>query len=153
MGFNTTVMYGGYVIYPLLGGILAGLAWNYAFLHLPSQNSIVAETAPFEHRAAFMDAQNTMIPLGMTIGPPHNGAGPQLHWPQWHFSNCCPDCPGNTDYGRNNRQAKAVCWLILLASLSTVVEPLIIAVVDSILSLHTEGEVFHEIILSSRKPK
>jgi MFS family permease len=69
MGFNTTVMYGGYVIYPLLGGILAGLAWNYAFLHLPSQNSIVAETAPFEHRAAFMDAQNTMIPLGMTIGP------------------------------------------------------------------------------------
>ena len=32
MGFNTTVMYMGYVIYPLLGGALAGLAWNYAFL-------------------------------------------------------------------------------------------------------------------------
>jgi MFS transporter, ACDE family, multidrug resistance protein len=32
MGLNTTVMYAGYVIYPLLGGALAGLAWNYAFL-------------------------------------------------------------------------------------------------------------------------
>jgi ACDE family multidrug resistance protein len=32
MGFNTMVMYVGYVIYPLLGGALAGLAWNYAFL-------------------------------------------------------------------------------------------------------------------------
>ncbi len=32
MGLNTTVMYVGYIIYPLLGGALAGLAWNYAFL-------------------------------------------------------------------------------------------------------------------------
>lgn len=32
MGFNTTVMYMGYIVYPLLGGALAGLAWNYAFL-------------------------------------------------------------------------------------------------------------------------
>jgi predicted MFS family arabinose efflux permease len=32
MGFNITVMYLGYVIYPLLGGALAGLAWNYVFL-------------------------------------------------------------------------------------------------------------------------
>jgi hypothetical protein len=42
---------------------------------------------------------------------------------------------------------------MLVASSSTVVGPLIIAVVDSILSLYTEGEVFHEIVLSSRKPK
>jgi hypothetical protein len=33
------------------------------------------------------------------------------------------------------------------------IESLIITVVDSILSLYTEGEVFHEIILSSRKLK
>jgi len=33
------------------------------------------------------------------------------------------------------------------------VESLIIIVVDSILSLYTQGEVFHEIIVSSRKPK
>lgn len=32
MGLNTTVMYGGYIIYPLIGGALAGLAWNYPFL-------------------------------------------------------------------------------------------------------------------------
>ena len=32
MGLNTTVMYVGYILYPLLGGALAGLAWNYAFL-------------------------------------------------------------------------------------------------------------------------
>ena len=32
MGLNTTVMYVGYIIYPLLGGALAGFAWNYPFL-------------------------------------------------------------------------------------------------------------------------
>jgi len=32
MGLNTTAMYVGYVIYPLLGGALANFAWNYAFL-------------------------------------------------------------------------------------------------------------------------
>jgi len=32
MGFVTTVMYVGYIIYPLLGGALANFAWNYAFL-------------------------------------------------------------------------------------------------------------------------
>lgn len=32
MGFITTVMYVGYIIYPLLGGALANLAWNYVFL-------------------------------------------------------------------------------------------------------------------------
>ena len=32
MGLNTTVMYVGYIIYPLIGGALAGLAWNYPFL-------------------------------------------------------------------------------------------------------------------------
>lgn len=32
MGLNTTVGYTGYVIYPLIGGALAGLAWNYPFL-------------------------------------------------------------------------------------------------------------------------
>lgn len=32
MGINTTVMYVGYIIYPLLGGALAGFAWNYPFL-------------------------------------------------------------------------------------------------------------------------
>jgi hypothetical protein len=33
------------------------------------------------------------------------------------------------------------------------IKSLIITLVDSILSLYTEGEVFHEIILSSRKLK
>ena len=32
MGLNTTVMYGGYIIYPLVGGALASFAWNYPFL-------------------------------------------------------------------------------------------------------------------------
>lgn len=32
MGFNTAVMYVGYIVYPLVGGALAGLAWNYPFL-------------------------------------------------------------------------------------------------------------------------
>lgn len=32
LGFNNTVMYVGYIIYPPLGGALAGLAWNYGFL-------------------------------------------------------------------------------------------------------------------------
>lgn len=32
MGLNTSVMYVGYIIYPLLGGALAGFAWNYTFL-------------------------------------------------------------------------------------------------------------------------
>jgi len=32
MALNTTVMYLGYIVYPLLGGALASLAWNYAFL-------------------------------------------------------------------------------------------------------------------------
>jgi MFS family permease len=38
-------------------------------LNLPSLNVIAAGIAPFEYRAAFMAMQNTMIPLGMTIGP------------------------------------------------------------------------------------
>ena len=32
LGINTTVMYTGYIIYPLIGGALAGLTWNYPFL-------------------------------------------------------------------------------------------------------------------------
>jgi len=32
MGLNTTVMYIGYIIYPVLGGALANFAWNYSFL-------------------------------------------------------------------------------------------------------------------------
>jgi ACDE family multidrug resistance protein len=32
MGLNNTIMYTGYIVYPLLGGALAGLAWNYPFL-------------------------------------------------------------------------------------------------------------------------
>jgi predicted MFS family arabinose efflux permease len=32
MGLNTTIMYVGYIIYPLIGGALADLAWNYTFL-------------------------------------------------------------------------------------------------------------------------
>jgi len=32
MGLYTTVVYCGYIIYPVLGGALAGLAWNYVFL-------------------------------------------------------------------------------------------------------------------------
>jgi ACDE family multidrug resistance protein len=32
IGFNTTAMYIGYIIYPLIGGALAGIAWNYPFL-------------------------------------------------------------------------------------------------------------------------
>ena len=32
MGLSTTIMYVGYVVYPLLGGALANFAWNYAFL-------------------------------------------------------------------------------------------------------------------------
>jgi len=32
MGYNTTAMYGGYILYPVIGGALAGLGWNYAFL-------------------------------------------------------------------------------------------------------------------------
>ena len=32
MGINITVSYVGYIIYPLIGGALAGVAWNYAFL-------------------------------------------------------------------------------------------------------------------------
>jgi len=32
MGANTTAMYLGYVIYPLIGGALAGFAWGYPFL-------------------------------------------------------------------------------------------------------------------------
>ncbi len=32
MGLNHTIMYTGYIIYPLIGGALAGLAWNYPFL-------------------------------------------------------------------------------------------------------------------------
>lgn len=32
MGLNMTVNYVGYIIYPLVGGALAGLAWNYNFL-------------------------------------------------------------------------------------------------------------------------
>jgi ACDE family multidrug resistance protein len=32
MSINTTVMYFGYIIYPVIGGALAGLSWNYSFL-------------------------------------------------------------------------------------------------------------------------
>jgi len=32
MGFNNTVMYIGYIIYPVLGGILAGVDWSFPFL-------------------------------------------------------------------------------------------------------------------------
>jgi len=32
MGLNTTVMYVGYIIYPVAGGALASFAWNYSFL-------------------------------------------------------------------------------------------------------------------------
>jgi ACDE family multidrug resistance protein len=32
MGLNNTIMYTGYIVYPLVGGALAGLAWNYPFL-------------------------------------------------------------------------------------------------------------------------
>lgn len=32
LGFNNMVMYIGYIIYPVLGGALAGIAWNYPFL-------------------------------------------------------------------------------------------------------------------------
>ena len=32
LGFNNTMMYIGYIIYPILGGALAGIAWNYPFL-------------------------------------------------------------------------------------------------------------------------
>ena len=32
MGMNTTILYVGYIIYPLIGGALADIAWNYAFL-------------------------------------------------------------------------------------------------------------------------
>ena len=32
MGLNNTIMYTGYIVYPLLGGASAGLAWNYPFL-------------------------------------------------------------------------------------------------------------------------
>jgi MFS family permease len=32
MGLNTTAMYAGYVVYPILGGALAGFGWNYVFL-------------------------------------------------------------------------------------------------------------------------
>jgi len=32
IGLNTTAMYIGYIIYPLIGGALAGIAWNYPFL-------------------------------------------------------------------------------------------------------------------------
>ncbi len=32
MGINNTILYGGYIVYPLIGGALAGLAWNYPFL-------------------------------------------------------------------------------------------------------------------------
>jgi ACDE family multidrug resistance protein len=32
MGLNTTIMYLGYIIYPLIGGALAGFGWNYTFL-------------------------------------------------------------------------------------------------------------------------
>ncbi|MFC1901978.1 MFS transporter [Chloroflexota bacterium] len=32
MGLSTTVAYVGYIIYPLIGGALANIAWNYTFL-------------------------------------------------------------------------------------------------------------------------
>jgi ACDE family multidrug resistance protein len=32
MAINTTVMYVGYIVYPVIGGALAGIAWNYSFL-------------------------------------------------------------------------------------------------------------------------
>ena len=32
MGINNAVLYGGYIVYPLIGGGLAGLTWNYPFL-------------------------------------------------------------------------------------------------------------------------
>ena len=32
LGLNTTVMYLGYIIYPVIGGALASLGWNYTFL-------------------------------------------------------------------------------------------------------------------------
>jgi len=32
LGFNNTMNYAGYVIFPILGGALAGLSWNYPFL-------------------------------------------------------------------------------------------------------------------------
>jgi len=32
MGLNNAIMYLGYIFYPLVGGALAGLAWNYTFL-------------------------------------------------------------------------------------------------------------------------
>jgi len=32
MGLTITISYTGYIIYPLIGGALAGLAWNYPFL-------------------------------------------------------------------------------------------------------------------------
>jgi len=32
MGFSTTIMYVGYIFYPLIGGALANFAWNYPFL-------------------------------------------------------------------------------------------------------------------------
>jgi ACDE family multidrug resistance protein len=35
LGFNNMVMYMGYIVYPALGGALAGIAWNYPFLLFP----------------------------------------------------------------------------------------------------------------------
>jgi ACDE family multidrug resistance protein len=35
IGFNNSVMYMGYIMYPILGGALAGIAWNYPFLLFP----------------------------------------------------------------------------------------------------------------------
>ena len=32
MGFNNTVMYSGYIVYPIIGGALSNLGWNYTFL-------------------------------------------------------------------------------------------------------------------------
>lgn len=54
----------------LLPTTLFGIAHG---LNLPSQRIIAAEIAPLEHRAFFMAMQSTMMPLGMTIGPPIMG--------------------------------------------------------------------------------
>ncbi|MFC1845970.1 MFS transporter [Chloroflexota bacterium] len=32
MGLNTTIMYSGYIVHPIIGGALAGFGWHYAFL-------------------------------------------------------------------------------------------------------------------------
>jgi len=85
MGYNVSVSSIGTATYPILGGALAVLGWNYPYLWLlfipttifgiglgigfPSIQTLLAELAPKEYLGAVMSVNSTFFGLGQTLGP------------------------------------------------------------------------------------